>query len=136
KWVVDEPHSDVSAALLARPISWFAPRLMLVEVAAALRRKVAERELSPVVGTAALRTLRAATREGTVALADDEQLVSEALLLALDLDHRVPDCLYLALAEREGCALATADRRLATLARSRDVVVLGIGDAAKIGRRR
>jgi len=135
KWVVDEPHSDVSAALLARPISWWAPRLMLVEVAAALRRKVAERELSPVVGTAALRTLTDATREGAVQLADDEQLVSEAFLLALDMGHEVPDCLYLALAEREGCALATADRRLASLARSRDVAVLAVGDAAKVARR-
>src|SRR5262249_41759249 len=105
KWVIDEPHSDVCVRLLQRPITWLAPRLMLVEVAAALRRKVTDRELNPVTATAALRSIADATREGTVQLADDEQLVAEALLLALDLEHKVPDCMYLALAEREGCAL-------------------------------
>ena len=44
-----------------------------------------------------------------------------ALLLALTLGHRVPDCLYLAVAEREGAALVTADRRLDELARRRGV---------------
>jgi predicted nucleic acid-binding protein len=134
KWVVDEPYSDVSAALLDRPIAWLAPRLMLVEAAAALRRKVSARELSSVTGTAALRSIADATREGTIQLADDEHLVTEAFLLALDLGHKVPDCLYVALAEREGCALATADQRLASLARSRKVPVLGVGVAPRIDR--
>ena len=80
---------------------------MLVEAAAALRRKVADQELSAVTGTAALRSLGDAAREGTIRLADDEQLVTEAFLLAVELGHKVPDCIYLALAEREGCALAT-----------------------------
>jgi predicted nucleic acid-binding protein len=131
KWVVDETHSDAAAVLLSRAITWLAPRLMLIEAAAALRRKVVARELNPVTATAALRTLADATREGTIQLADDEQLVTEALLLALDLEHKVPDCIYLALAEREGCSLATADRQLALLARSRKVPVLGVGAAAR-----
>lgn len=131
KWVVDEAHSDASAVLLSRAITWLAPRLMLIEAAAALRRKVVARELNPVTATAALRTLADATREGTIQLADDEQLVTEALLLALDLEHKVPNCVYLALAEREGCSLATADRQLALLARSRKVPVLGVGAAAR-----
>ena len=127
KWVVDEPHSEASAALLDRPIAWLAPRLMLVEAAAALRRKVSDRELSAVTGTAALRSLGDATREGTIRLADDEQLVTEAFLLAVELGHKVPDCMYLALAEREGCALTTADRRLASLARARRIPLIGVG---------
>jgi len=131
KWVVDESHSKAAAALLERSLVWMAPRLMLIEAAAALRRKVAGHELGPVAATAALRSLADATREGTIQLADDEQLVTEALLLALDLGHKVPDCVYLALAEREGCGLATADRQLAMLARSRTIPVIGIGAAAK-----
>ena len=39
KWVVDEPDSNAAATLLERPICWIAPRLMLVEAAATLRRK-------------------------------------------------------------------------------------------------
>ena len=133
KWVVHEPHSDAAAALLERSIAWVAPRLVLVEAAAALRRKVADRQLGAATVTSALAALVDATRQGTIRLADDEQLVVQALLLAVELDHKVPDCVYLALAEREGCPLATADGRLGRLARSRKVPVLGIGTAAGKG---
>jgi predicted nucleic acid-binding protein len=129
KWLVDEPHSDAASALLERPIAWVAPRLLLVETAARLRRKVADRELTDAGATTALRTLVDAARDGTVRLADDEDLAADALLLALELRHKLPDCLYLALAEREGSAVATADSRLGRLARSRGVPVLGIGAA-------
>ena len=135
KWVVDEPDSDAAAALLEQSTAWLAPRLVLVEVAAALRRKVADRELGAATGSTALAALVDATRQGTIRLADDEQLVAAALLLALELGHKVPDCVYLALAEREGCALATADGRLGRLARGRGVPVLGIGAAAAPGQR-
>lgn len=127
KWVIDEPGSAAAAALLDRPILWLAPRLLVVEVAAAIRRKIAGGELGPAAGLGALGALLDAVREGTVRLADDETLVTNALVLSTSLAHRVPDCLYLALAEREGCALSTTDARLARLARSRKVPVLDLG---------
>ena len=129
KWVVDEPDSKTAAAFLEGPIRWIAPRLMLVEAAATLRRKVVQRELRAIGAAASLRTLLDAAREGVIRLFEDEQLVDIALLLALELDHKVPDCLYLALAEREGCSLCTADRTLARIARARRVDVLGVGAA-------
>jgi predicted nucleic acid-binding protein len=58
-----------------------------------------------------------------IRLIEDERVVAQALRLALSLGHKVPDCLYLALAEREGAGLATADARLARLAVSRGVRV-------------
>ena len=121
KWVVDEPGSAEAASLLDRPIVWHAPRLMVVEVAAAIRRKIAGRELGAESGLGALAALLDAVREGSIRLADDETLAPNALLLSIELAHKVPDCLYLALAEREGCALSTADARLARLARARKV---------------
>jgi predicted nucleic acid-binding protein len=121
RWVVPEHGSEQAAALLARPIAWIAPRLMLTEAAAALRRKVAAGALSVDLAAQALDALVRATADGTVRLTDDEEAVSAALLLALTLGHRVPDCLYLAVAEREGAALVTADRRLDELARRRGV---------------
>jgi predicted nucleic acid-binding protein len=129
KWVVDEPHSQTAAAFLERPIRWIAPRLMLIEAAATLRRKVVQRELRATAAAASLGTLLDAAREGAIRLFDDERLVETAFLLALELDHKVPDCLYLALAEREGCSLCTADRPLARMARARRVAVLGVGAA-------
>ena len=131
KWVVDEPGSRAAAALLDAPILWLAPRLMVVEVAAAIRRKVAGRELRTDVGVGALSAVLDAVREGTVRLVDDEALVTNALLLSLSLAHRVPDCLYLALAEREGCALSTADVRLARLAHSRKVPILEVRETTQ-----
>jgi predicted nucleic acid-binding protein len=129
KWVVDEPDSEMAAALLERPIRWIAPRLMLVEAAASLRRKVVQREIRATGAAASLRTLLDAVREGAIRLVEDEQLVDTALLLALELSHKVPDCVYLALAEREGCSLCTADRLLSRIARKREVGVLGVGGA-------
>ena len=130
KWVVDEPDSEIAATFLKRPIRWIAPRLMLVEAAATLRRKVVQRELRATSAAGSLRALLDAVREGAIRLVEDEQLVDTALLLALELTHKLPDCLYLALAEREGCLLCTADRPLARIARGRRVSVLGVGAAA------
>ena len=129
KWVVDESHSEAAAELLERPIRWIAPRLMLVEAAATLRRKVAQRELRATGAAGSLRALLDAVREGAIRLVEDEHVVDAALLLALELSHKLPDCLYLALAEREGCELCTADRPLARLARARRVRVLAVGAA-------
>jgi predicted nucleic acid-binding protein len=51
-------------------------------------------------------------RSAPVHLVPLEELVEDATRLAETLDHRVYDCLYLALAVREGTRLITADRQL------------------------
>jgi predicted nucleic acid-binding protein len=126
RWVVEEEGSAEAAALLEQDVAWIAPRLLLTEVASALRRKVAAGALPAAVAGQSLDALLQAVSDGVVRLADDERIVSQALLLAVSLEHKVPDCLYLALAEREGAAIATADDRLARLARSRRVEVLRV----------
>src|SRR5436305_1755707 len=75
------------------------------------------------LGSQALNLLLDGAQDGLIHIADDETLVASALMLAISLKHRVPDCMYLALAEREGAALATADARLASLAKARGVDV-------------
>jgi predicted nucleic acid-binding protein len=45
-------------------------------------------------------------------LVPDEELRLRALEIALNLKHPIYDCFYLALAEREGAALISADRKL------------------------
>ena len=123
RWVVAERGSEEAARLLGRPVGWLAPRLMLTEAAGALRRKTDGAELDATVAAQALDALVDGAEGGIIHLADDETLVAAALMLAIGLKHRVPDCMYLALAEREGAALATADVRLASLARARGVEV-------------
>lgn len=124
RWLVPERGSDEAASLLAEPTDWLAPRLMVIEVAAALRRKVTEGDLKVEFAAQALEAIVGAAADGTIRLCDDEDSASAALMLALTLRHKVPDCLYLALAEREGAGLATADLRLAELARSRGIATL------------
>ena len=109
RWVVEEIGSQEAAALLERDLTWIAPRLMLTEIAAALRRKAVEGALDPSSASQSLDGVLQAVADGVVSLADDEEIVRHALMLAMSLDHKVPDCIYLALAEREGAAIATAD---------------------------
>src|SRR5574341_742650 len=99
RWVVPERGSEEAAELLSRPVLWVAPRLMLTEAASALRRKVAEGELRAEIAVQALNTLVEAVADGTILLTEDEDFVPSALTLALTLLHKLPDCLYLAVAE-------------------------------------
>ena len=46
------------------------------------------------------------------------ELLEEAAEIAVAADHPVYDCFYIALARREGMPLVTADKRLASAARS------------------
>jgi predicted nucleic acid-binding protein len=123
KVVVPETGTAECLVLLGSAVHWIAPRLMVVEVASALRRKVAGGQLSVVDAVAALSVTLDAIDDGVIVLAADETVAPAALNLALTLGHKVPDCLYLALAEREGAFLASADRRLLALARGRGIAV-------------
>lgn len=126
RWIVEEVGSAEAAALLEKDIAWIAPRLLLTEVASALRRKVADDALDAAVAAQSLDALLQAVADGIIRLVEDERIVTQALLLALALGHKLPDCVYLALAEREGAAIATADDRLTRLARSRQIEVVTV----------
>lgn len=121
RWVVPERGSEEAAAALERSLRWLAPRLMIVEVASALRRKVMQGELAAEFAYQALDALMDEFDEGAIELSEDEQIVPLALVLAISLQHKLPDCIYLALAEREGAEIITADRRLSDLAHARGV---------------
>lgn len=107
KWIVPEIDSDRAVALLEAE-SLSAPSLVLVEVANALW-KIAQRgglrsdvDFGPEIN--ALSRL--------VKLVDHPHLAARALELAIELQHPVYDCLYLALAEEEDDVLVTADLKL------------------------
>ena len=121
RWITTEPGTAAAIDLLKRPTRWMAPRLMLTEVAGALHRKIGERRIRDIAAADALDVLLNAVDRGEIRLAEDERLMAAALMLATLMSHKVADCVYVALAEHEGAALATADRRLASLAERRGV---------------
>lgn len=112
KWLVDEDGSEAALGLKSRDL--VAPALLRIEAANVLRTLVARgaAKRGEALGLALL-------QDAPVAIVDhDEALEKRALELALDLGHPVYDCVYLALAERMGRTLVTADSRFLGTLRS------------------
>ena len=105
KWVIYEPDRDLAYALLEG--SLIAPDLMLIECANALRSRVARGSLAAQDVQLAWATIC----EAPVRISAAAELLGEALVLGLALEHPVYDCIYLALAIASGCRVVTADRR-------------------------
>jgi predicted nucleic acid-binding protein len=103
KWFIPEPDSD--RALLLRASELCAPDLLLVEAGNALRKAVRRGLLARSDAEAAFATLHA-SRIRWFASGD---LSPEALKHALDLDHTIYDCIYLALARRLDTVMVTSD---------------------------
>ena len=108
KWVIPEVLSDRADRVRDGDEDVLAPDLLLVEVANALWRKTASREISAREADDAFDLVRG----GGLDLRPTGPLVPRAMDLACRLGHPVYDCVYLALAERERAALVTADQRL------------------------
>ena len=112
KWVVPETDSDKADALrndfLTGAAELIAPDIFPIEAAHALTR--AERQLRVSVGQA--RILLADLLSTCPRLYSYQPLLSRAVDISSQLRIGVYDCLYLALAEQEGCDFVTADTRL------------------------
>jgi predicted nucleic acid-binding protein len=114
KWLIYERESDDAEALQGRDMA--APALLRVEVANVLRTLVAR----GTVGLAEASELFGWFQAAPVAIVEhDDALEARALAIALEIGHPVYDCLYLALGERMGRTLVTADARFLTAVRSR-----------------
>ena|SRR5579884_2744846 len=112
KWVL--PEADSATALRLRDDAragrhdLLAPDILSVEVAHALAR--AERRGLIPTGLAA--PYLASVMTVPVALSSYLPLLDRALAIASSARIGVYDCLYVALAEQDGCPLVTADDRL------------------------
>ena len=107
KWLVDEPEADAARGLQDPRLELHVPRLMAIEVANALRRKVQKGELEASEAAAQV----AVIHEAPLYWADDEAIAGDALRIALAIPHSLYDCVYLALAHRLGARVVTADMR-------------------------
>lgn len=124
KWLVDEEQRQEAARLLQDESELHAPRVMAAEVANALWQKVERREIE----TTAAGVLADTLQRLPLHWANDEQILADAVRIAIELDHAAYDCMYLALAHRLGARLVTADmkfvRRAAPTAHRGAIVAL------------
>jgi predicted nucleic acid-binding protein len=113
KWVLPEPGSDRAMQLHLNGESMLAPNLVFAEIGNAIWKRATQGEIST---TEASRVLKTATRLFTT-LVPTPELAGRALEISIALKHPIYDCFYLALAEREGAPLVTADKRLLAAAK-------------------
>jgi predicted nucleic acid-binding protein len=106
KWVVFEDGSEQALELLGRELA--APAIWLAEAANALRTKCAKGEISEEEASEFALDLA----DAPVAPLNLKDLLPMAMRMALDLDHAIYDCFYLAAALHKDTKLVTADRRL------------------------
>lgn len=123
KWVIPEPDGDLARALRTDTRTFAAPSVVVEEVGNIVWKHVCRGEIpkdkAPAVARTALGLIHVIT--------PGPELHESALELAIDLDHPIYDCFYLALAVRERASLATADARLAALGGQADVTVEFLG---------
>ena len=107
KWTLEESNS-ADAVRLASTSLLIAPHLMLTECGNILWRKARLGQIT---------TRNAIEWHADLALVpveylDDHALLPQALALAIQLDHPIYDCLYIAASLECGAPLVTADARL------------------------
>ena len=114
KWILEEDGSDRAADLRGSGDDFIAPSLIVAEIGNAVWKRAIWKELSTRDAVRAIETaIRLFTR-----LIPPAELAARATEIAIELRHPIYDCFYLALAERERCALITADRRLSAAAKA------------------
>jgi predicted nucleic acid-binding protein len=109
KWYFEQPGSGIARDIAGRDEELIAPDLIFAEAGSAVWQYVRAGFLG--AGDAAEIMQKMLLRIDR--FAPLSELVTPALDLAIALNHPIYDCIYLALAQREGAALVTADRRLA-----------------------
>lgn len=105
KWVLPEEGSVRAVLLRDQPDDFIAPSLIVAEIGNAVWKRVMWKELSRADSLTALAT---ATNLLTQ-IVPMEELAVRATEIAIDLEHPIYDCFYLALAERERVPLVSAD---------------------------
>lgn len=107
KWFLPELHSIRAGRLRDARYALVAPDLIRLEIGNVLWNRVQRNEMTSEAAAGHLEAFDTARTE----ILRASGLVKAAFHLAVSLRSTVYDCLYLALAVEENCALITADRK-------------------------
>ena len=107
KWFLPESHAAEALRLLEAEHELIVPEFLFAEVGNALWKRCLKGEATP----ADMRATLAALDALPLRVESSRRLVMAGGDLAVRLRWPIYDCLYLALADREDCALVTADRK-------------------------
>lgn len=110
-WIVKEAISPQAVTLFSAGETLIAPDLLVAEVGNAVWKAERRGNATALQVSSAVVILRQAMSDFEPTL----PLLPAAAALARELNHPIYDCFYLALAQREGAELATADARMAAL---------------------
>ncbi len=120
-WLIATPFTRAARRLKFQPGR--APSLILIETTNSLLKYFRTGQITEADIDYAIKSLSAALDE----IVDNDALLHAATKIAAANGHKIYDCLYLALALERHEPLATADRRLASLARSLNIETQLIG---------
>lgn len=118
KWVLPQEYSPHANALRDEE-ELIAPSLIAAELGSVFWRAFRNGILSRADALAGLHLGLRPFKE----LITIESLHAQSLTLAVDLNHPIYDCFYLALAERENAPLVTADEAMIAAARKAKIKV-------------
>lgn len=113
KWYFNEPGHQGARALFARGEEFAAPSLLLLEVANVVWKRFKRGEITREDAREIVRLTPLAFSE----IVPIEALVPQATTIAMDAGHPIYDCIYFALAVRDGLSLVTSDERMQALGR-------------------
>ncbi len=113
KWFVREPLHEEANRLLRRLPELHAPDWILMETAHATFKKWRDGELS----AAQMEFMLPALRGSPLHLHPSSDLIDRALAIAMEIQHAIYDCLYIACAETCDGTVVTNDKRLHAAAR-------------------
>lgn len=110
KWFITEDLHEEARGLLDAEEPLMAPRIVEVEVASAIAARARRGEMPRAHALKLAGHWLADFVDSTALhLVENRRLLEEAARLSAALDHRLPDCRYLALAKDASAPLTTAD---------------------------
>lgn len=116
KLFLAERDSDQVEALVQRNASIAAPDIASLEIAQAITKRLRNQEISEELARKKLAEWERFSSQGFVKLTPTLPLLPAAIKLSISLNHRLTDCIYLALANEHKSLLVTAEPRFVEVA--------------------